>query len=265
MTPQIPQIMKNLFYEKLRENKYIVSFISNFMSIKSEIGNGVGSGKLFERLFVHFINKCTPFSAVHMNLMNSFWIWDIIISSHDISHIADELKEICRKNYPDVEQRITNLIGDDWIAISLKTYKDDACQITTDYSYREFLDEKLNGKSTEETDEFFNMLNKHDSNRYLIIALNTNDKKNEFFFRELSFNKKFEKIEFRQNVKLSQYNLILHGTPLFKVLYGKNQANAFQRGIWTSGKRSLNYFDLILKGKYEINDYFEKAILTTIV
>lgn len=235
------------------------------MSIKSQIGNGVGSGKLFERLFVHFINKCTPFSAVHMNLMNSFWIWDIVISSHDISLMTDELKEICRRNSPDVEQRITNLIGDDWIAISLKTYKDDACQITTDYSYREFLDERLAGASTEETDEFFNMLNKHDSNRYIIIALNTNDKKNEFFFRELSFNKRFEKIEFKQNIKLSQYNLILHGIPLFKVLYGKNQANAFQRGIWTSGKGSLDYFDLILKGEYEINDYFEKAILTTIV
>lgn len=256
--------MKSDFYNVLKNSKDIDNFISNFMSIKTQIGNGVGAGKLFERIFVQFINKKTPFFSIHMNLMNSNWIWDIIISKNDITSISDKIVEICKKNSGNVENELNELIGDQWIAISLKTYKDDACQITTDYSYRDFLDTNLGKNSTTNVDQFFKMLNKHDSNRYVIIALNT-DSNNNYYFRELSFNKRFEKIEFKQNRKLSQYNLIVDSEPYFKVLYGKNQANAFQRGIWTNKKGSLDYFDLIYKGKFVDNDYFENAILNTII
>ena len=136
------------------------------------------------------------------------------------------------------------------------------CQITTDYSYREFLDSNLKGSSTTEVDIFHNMLNKHNNEKYLIISLNTDNEN--YQFRELSFNKKLEKIEFKSNRKLSQYNLIFDGEPLFKVLYGKNQANAFQRGIWTNKLGSINYFPLIKKGRYQLNNYFEDVILRTI-
>jgi hypothetical protein len=256
--------MKSDFYSEIKENKDIDNFISNFMSIKKQIGNGVGAGKLFERIFVQFINKKTSFFSIHMNLMNSNWIWDILISKKDITSISSDIIEICRKNSNDVENQLNELIGDEWIAISLKTYKDDACQITTDYSYRDFLDNNLGKNSTTDVDQFFDMLNKHDNSRYIVIALNT-DSDNNYYFRELSFNKKFEKIEFKQNRKLSQYNLIIDNQPYFKVLYGKNQANAFQRGIWTNKRGSIEYFDLIYNGKFVDNDYFENAILQTII
>jgi hypothetical protein len=256
--------MKSDFYNVLKNSKDIDNFISNFMSIKTQIGNGVGAGKLFERIFVQFINKKTPFFSIHLNLMNSNWIWDIIISKKDITSISDKIVEICKKNSGNVENELNELLGDQWIAISLKTYKDDACQITTDYSYRDFLDTNLGKNSTTNVDQFFKMLNKHDNSKYIIIALNT-DSDNNYYFRELSFNKRFEKIEFKQNRKLSQYNLIVDNQPYFKVLYGKNQANAFQRGIWTNKKGSLDYFDLVYSGKFTNNDYFENAILNTII
>jgi len=68
------------FYDQLKNNPHLDEFISKFMSFKRGIGSGVGSGKLFERLFVEFINKKTQLSSIHLNLMNSNWIWDIIIS-----------------------------------------------------------------------------------------------------------------------------------------------------------------------------------------
>ncbi len=161
--------MKNYFYNELKNNKDIDTFISNFMSIKEQIGNGVGAGKLFERIFVQFINKKTTFFAIHMNLMNSNWIWDIIVSKKDINNISNEIISICRKNSTNIESELNDLIGDEWIAISLKTYKDDACQITTDYTYRDFLDKNLGKNSTDNVDEFFKMLNKHDDNKYIIM------------------------------------------------------------------------------------------------
>jgi len=104
------------------------------------------------------------------------------------------------------------------------------------------------------------MLNKHDKNKYVVISLNTDDNNN-YYFRELSFNKKFDKIEFKKNRKLSQYNLVINNQPFFKVLYGKNQANAFQRGIWTNKKGSIEYFDIIYQGKFVDNDFFEETII----
>jgi hypothetical protein len=178
--------------------------------------------------------------------------------------MASQIVEICRKNSPGIENELVELIGQDWVAVSLKTYKEDACQITTDYFYRDFLDNTLRGNSTDNVDEFFNILNRHNKDRYVVISLNT-DSKNNYYFRELSFTKRFERIEYKQNRKLSQYNLIINGQPFFKVLYGKNQANAFQRGIWTNKKGSIDYFDLIYAGKFVDNDYFENAILETII
>jgi len=256
--------MKIEFYKQIGNGDKMDNFISNFMSIKNQIGNGVGSGKLFERVFTQFIDKNTDFFSLHLNLMNNTWIWDIIVSPIDIRPFKNQIIEICKKNNYNTESDINNLIGHDWIAISLKTYKGDDCQITTDYSYREYLDQNLGRNSTRNVDEFFDMLNKHNHDKYLIIALNTDENLKKYYFRELSFNKKFDLIEFKQNRLLSQYNLILDGEPYFKVLYGKNQANAFQRGIWTNKKGSLNYFDLIHSGKYVDNDYFETMIIQTI-
>jgi hypothetical protein len=56
--------MKSEFYNEIKNNQDIDTFISNFMSIKKQIGNGVGAGKLFERIFVQFINKKTSFFSL---------------------------------------------------------------------------------------------------------------------------------------------------------------------------------------------------------
>jgi hypothetical protein len=288
-------------------------FISRFMDIKENIGNGVGAGKLFERLFVDFINRHNDNSmkdvyALHLNLSNSHFIWDIIISDNPNLTFAKEEIIFSIRNNVDIEQQISKIIGENWIGVSLKTYKEDACQITTDYSYRTYLEEKV-GESVEINEsiinDFYNLLNKHNKNRYVILALNTYDKigkiqndiqslkigltklknesrkdlqldkiykleslleisKNSYTFRLLSFDKKFDKISYKQNVKLSQYDLSIDGINYFKVLYGKNQANPFQRGIWTHNNNSIDYFKLIKSGSYQVDGYFQKMISSTI-
>jgi len=262
--------MKNLLFNELQKSTDLDLFISNFMSVKEQVGNGVGAGKLFERLFTQFINKTTKLSAIHMNLMNSEFIWDIIISDNKslITNKSEIINIIKSNTESDAEKLITQLIGDNWIAISLKTYKEDACQITTDYSYRTWLENNIgeqNSQNTTSITNFFNLLNKHDSNRYIIIALNTYAKTKIYTFRELIFSKIFDSIDYKKNKKLSQYNLILNSKPCFKILYGKNQANAFQRGIWTYNENGVNYFPIITKSTFVDNDYFERVIEATII
>jgi hypothetical protein len=150
--------------------------------------------------------------------------------------------------------------------------------------------------------EFNGLLNKHNQSRYLIIALNTYDnisannseieklekklknlksKKiiqetidklsllksktvdNVYTFRLLEFSRMFDKITFKKNTKLSQYDLSIGGENFFKVLYGKNQANAFQRGIWTHNKKSIEYFQMVKSGNYKKGIY-NKIIENTI-
>jgi hypothetical protein len=297
--------MKQIFLDKLTNTgSELDTFISRFLNIKANIGNGVGAGKLFERLFVDFVNKkLDNLYSVHLNLNNSQFIWDILISDVEIESKKDDIVSIIRSGNP-VEPQLDNLLGNNWIAVSLKTYKNDSCQITTDYSYRTYLEDKVS-KSTADSqtlNDFFSLLNKHDQNRYVILALNTYDNlsehlskikklkdnlentkknqtknlkslaileskivKNEYTFRLLTFDKKFDNITYKLNKKLSQYNLSIDGVKYFKVLYGKNQANPFQRGIWTFNDRSIEYFPLIKSGQYDPNsNYFDDKILSTI-
>lgn len=295
--------MKQLFLEKLSQTGTELDvFISHFMDIKSNIGNGVGAGKLFERLFVDFLNKKVEgVHSVHLNISNSSFIWDILVSDVEIESKKDDIINIIRSNDA-VESKLTEIIGKNWIGVSLKTYKEDACQITTDYSYRTYLENKVSESVADEAtlNEFFQFLNKHDKDRYVILALNTYDKisthqlsiekakrsfikskdkavletlknlesmdvSNEYTFRLLSFDKKFDDIIFKKNKKLSQYDLSIGGVNYFKVLYGKNQANPFQRGIWTHNNNSIEYFKLIKSGKFRTDtNYFNDKILSTI-
>lgn len=297
--------MKEVFLKKIQELN-LDNFISNFMDYKDSIGNGVGSGKAFEKFMCdHINNKMDDIYAIHLNLSNSSFIWDIVISDRkEALLLKDKLISIIKNESLDVESKITNEIGNNWLGISLKTYKDDACQITTDYSYRTYLEEnaKESELPIELMNEFNSLLNKHDQSRYLIMALNTYDNVsahnyeilklenklkslkskriiqntidkikllkakiavNEYTFRLLEFSKMFDKISYKKNSKLSQYDLSIDGEKLFKVLYGKNQANAFQRGIWTHNKKSIEYFQLIKKGRYKSGVY-NKIIESTI-
>jgi hypothetical protein len=58
--------------------------------------------------------------------------------------------------------------------------------------------------------------------------------------------------------------LVLHQDKITKVLYGKNQANPFQRGIWTHNSKSIEYFREIKTGEYGDVSYFKEKILSTI-
>jgi hypothetical protein len=87
---------------------------------------------------------------------------------------------------------------------------------------------------------------------------------NQYTFRLLTFDKKFDKITFKKNTKLTQYDLSIDGINYFKVLYGKNQANPFQRGIWTHNSKSIEYFQEIKTGEYGDVSYFRDKILSTI-
>jgi len=245
------------------------------MDIKFQIGNGVGAGKLFERLFTGFINEYNKKSqvmeglyAIDLNLSNSNFIWDIIISDNEkLLFDENEIINIIKNNQNNlklIEDNLIKIIGNNWIGVSLKTYKNDCFQITTDYSYREFLENEIGESDVigETVNKFYSLLNKYDKNRYLILALNTYD--NHYTFRLLDFDKKFDKIEFKKNRKLSQYNIYLNNEIIIKVLYGKNQANPYQRGIWTHNVKSIEYFQLIKSGNYKRDNYFENAILSTI-
>ena len=296
--------MKNTFLNKLSTIN-LDEFISNFMDYKDSIGNGVGAGKAFERFMCNQINdKMNGVYAIHLNLSNSSFIWDIIVTDNkNALSLKDTLINVI-KNESDIEGKITETLGNNWLGISLKTYKDDACQITTDYSYRTYLEEKAleSELPTDLMVEFNSLLNKHDQSRYLIMALNTYDnvsahnseieklenklkslknKKlvqettdkikflkiqtvvNVYTFRLLEFSKMFDKISYKKNSKLSQYDLSIGGENLFKVLYGKNQANAFQRGIWTHNKKSIEYFQMVKTGNYKPGVY-NKIIESTI-
>ena len=301
--------IKPLFLTKLGQcGTELDTFIARFMDIKRNIGNGVGAGKFFENLFSEFVNqKMDGVYGIHLNLSNSSFIWDIIIT--DDAKASEKVSTITSiiKNGVDVEANISEVLGDNWIGVSLKTYKEDACQITTDYSYRTYLEELFSeGEVTgEQINEFFTMLNKHDTDRYVIMALNTYDRKlsklneiekeknalvrlksddkikvkqtlvtkleseldsvvNQYTFRLLSFDKKFDKITYKKNTKLSQYDLSIDGVNYFKVLYGKNQANPFQRGIWTHNSKSIEYFREVKTGEYGDLSYFREKILSTI-
>jgi len=307
--------MKKIFLDSLNKcGTDLDTFISRFMSIKENIGNGVGAGKLFESLFSNYINsKIDNIYSIHMNLSNSSFIWDIIITDDKDVISKREIIISIIKNGSNIEENITKVIGDNWIGISLKTYKEDACQITTDYSYRTYLEEKVGEGSIsgDNVNEFFGLLNKHDKERYIILALNTYNKigahkaevekttetltklensktitkkiadnitllkvklkelqsqtvLNKYTFRLLSFDQKFDEIKYKKNQKLSQYDISIGSNTYFKVLYGKNQANAFQRGIWTHNNDSINYFTLIKSGNFMESNYFEETILSTI-
>lgn len=305
----IEEKIKQVFLSKLGQcGTELDSFISKFMDIKSNIGNGVGAGKLFETLFSAFVNqKMSDIYSLHLNLSNSHFIWDIIITDNPNARleIANIIAAI--KAGGNIEQSISDIIGDNWMGISLKTYKEDACKITTDYSYRTYLESLfMEGEITgDQIDDFFSMLNKHDKDRYVIMALNTYDRKlsklneiekekksllkikseakrnikesliarleseidtvtNRYSFRLLSFDKKFDKISFKKNSAHSQYDLSIDGVNYFKVLYGKNQANPFQRGIWTHNAKSIEYFQEIKTGEYKEVSYFKEKLLSTV-
>lgn len=192
----------------------------------------------------------------------------MVSDNKDILKYKSEIIDLVKSRNNNFINLVSELIGDNWIGTSLKTYKEDACQITTDYSYRTWLEKEIGDKSTEDSiklNEFFNFLNKHDNDRFTIIALNTYENSQVYTLRELTFDKVFDKIDYKINKKLSQYNLIKNNKCYFKVLYGKNQANAFQRGIWTYSKSGVEYFPIIVKGNYEINDYFDRIVISTII
>lgn len=299
---------KQLFLKKLSQcGSELDSFISKFMDTKYNIGNGVGAGKLFETLFSAFVNqKMQDVYSLHLNLSNSHFIWDIIITENPLAYLEIANIIVAIKAGGKIEQSISDIIGDNWIGISLKTYKEDACQITTDYSYRTYLEDLfMEGEiSGDQIDDFFLMLNKNDKDRYAIMALNTYDRKlskineiekekrallkikheassnvkksliakleseldnvtNKYSFRLLSFDKKFDKIIFKKNSTHSQYDLLIDGVKYFKVLYGKNQANPFQRGIWTHNAKSIEYFQEIKSGEYKEVSYFKEKLLST--
>jgi hypothetical protein len=301
--------IKPLFLTKLGQcGIELDTFIARFMDIKRNIGNGVGAGKFFESLFADFVNqKMEGVYAIHLNLSNSSFIWDIIITDDPKATEKTSIITDIIKIGVDIEAGISAVLGDNWMGISLKTYKEDACQITTDYSYRTYLEGLFTEGSVtgDQINEFFSMLNKHDNERYVIMALNTYDRKlsklneiekeksalarlksevkikdkkdlitkleseldtvvNQYTFRLLSFDKKFDKITYKKNTKLSQYDLSIDGVNYFKVLYGKNQANPFQRGIWTHNSKSIEYFREIKTGEYGDVSYFRDKILSTI-
>lgn len=301
--------IKPLFLTKLGQcSTELDTFIARFMDIKRNIGNGVGAGKFFESLFADFVNqKMDDVYGIHLNLSNSSFIWDIIITDDPKASEKVSIITSIIKNGVDIETSISEVLGDNWMGVSLKTYKEDACQITTDYSYRTYLESKFTEGEIvgDQINDFFSMLNKHDTDRYVIMALNTYDRKqskldkiekeknsltrlksvvkiktkqelvakleselgsvvNQYTFRLLTFDKKFDKITFKKNTKLTQYDLSIGGVNYFKVLYGKNQANPFQRGIWTHNSKSIEYFQEIKTGEYGDVSYFRDKILSTI-
>ena len=196
--------MKEKFLKKLSEcGVEMDSFISKFMDIKMNIGNGVGAGKLFESLFSEFVNqKMDDIYSLHLNLSNSTFIWDLIITDDKDCNNKLQLVIDAIKSGIDIEKNISNILGDNWIGTSLKTYKDDSCQITTDYSYRTYLESKFSSGEIigNNIDEFFSMLNKHDKDRYTIIALNTYDRKSSHVE---TINREIENLE-KLNEKLIQ-------------------------------------------------------------
>jgi hypothetical protein len=90
--------MKSIFLNKLSEIN-LDEFISNFMDYKESIGNGVGAGKAFERFMCEQINdKMYDVYAIHLNLSNSSFIWDIIVTDNKNSLSMREILQQIFKN-----------------------------------------------------------------------------------------------------------------------------------------------------------------------
>ncbi len=250
------KFFKNIVF---KDKNKITKAVENFYSFKKRF-NGQSVGSISQELFVQIINKKTN------------------VYAKDISRALERRgreEDIALSNnkFPD------NILFEDidnFFNISLKTAsKDDSTsslviQLTTNYKFRNLLDDYNDNIKQDKIEEITNS-EEFDSitkTPLVILLFDERIKKYGIFYFDFNLYKNdIKEIEKRQNrIHISYYIKNKNNDEISKVLYGKNQANAFQRGVWTiyNNKTSKYFIPLIDWSDFNIIDFkynfFEEGV-----
>lgn len=211
--------------------------MKNFTLLKKRF-NGQAIGSLAQELFVQIINKTSNAKAIDISKL---------IEKHgreeDVVIDFGRGKSIDNFKYESI---------DDYFTASLKTASKTAgrqltVQLTTNYEFRDTLDKYDHDIKEEELIEVLNSeILTSIKNTPLIVFL-FNEETSEYGLFGFDFYSLFDDVLYinrrKNRVHITYYLVNNSDNEIAKILYGKNQANAFQRGMWlTYNNLTKKYF-----------------------
>jgi hypothetical protein len=245
---------KEAFFKEIRNiDKNVVSqFAKDVLEIR-KIYNGVAAGKTVELMFSCLIRKYTSFFANRLELRNSNESADIVVSEKE--RFLRNLNKIIKKN---------NSLPENVLFMSLKNYQKNECQISTGKFrgggfYREHCESVLGDKVKTESEDLIKKVVgkiKSDLFRSQKTTLSLNAFDDLFVISNMEFaSDDIDKIVLEKLRKYKNYRFYSDKCDkyVFEIKYGKNQANPYQRGIWT---KNIGFFDTIKSVPYAEDECF---------
>lgn len=186
-------------------------------------------------------------------------------------------KDLYRAKSKEEDIKIINEITKEEFPVSLKAYGNGPLQLSTDKTSRMFSRLEKEGQNILKIEQVQSILSDPafaDFHNINVLPLIYDEKKqlcNILVFNyERAINDtakiiKYEKGSGRKHPVYKFHNI--SGDYICEVRYGKVDANALQRGLWTHTKNGLNYFDSITNGwiKYSLNHILVRLLSHSLV
>lgn len=239
-------------------NKIMNNFVTLLTDMKSNIlGSGVANGKMFEYQLSLLLNNFTNFYASPpLNLSNNKNATaDILVSMNkNITNV--ELVKSCIPPNREIQHEVLKqlLDGHDFLDLSLKSYANEACQITTQHGLRTICEDLITDSNlctdSKILDVIIKDLNRITKGHKIIMSCQTFPiTKNYHIYLYDGFSK-IDGIKFRPTKQHSRYDLLSEGRVVAYFTYGTTRADAFQRGLWV---KDLTFFNKIYEGEFKTN------------
>lgn len=236
--------------------------VSNINAYRDFIGNGVAVGKLAEPIIAQLLNDPSrnmhsfPFVFTGKNPP-----FDIIVykAPKEIPRSKfTEVRSLYAQNYSRFHTETTSIVGSgNWCGISIKNYINEAAQISTNYSIREYCESVLGDEEKIYEDQaivqkIYGHLKSELGHETILFLNSFPDTKTYQFALFDTEGIKITSIEYHRLTKHARYTFRIGKNPIFHLKYGMNQANPYQRGAWVD---DLSCLPLLRKGSYVRSDF----------
>jgi hypothetical protein len=238
--------------------------VSSINAYRAFIGNGVAVGKLAEPIFARLLNAPDQgFYAFHFAFTGKNPPFDVMLYRAKAEIPARrfaEQRRLFSDDFSSFHDAISGIVGgNQWCGISIKNYINEEAQISTNYQIRDLCEKQFGAverivNANEEVQRMFATVVRELSHE-TILFLNSFPKDSTYqiaIFDPQEIH--ITDIQFKTMTKHSRYIFQQHGSAVFHVKYGKNQANPYQRGLWVD---DLSKLSILRKGKYRATNFGE--------
>lgn len=240
-------------------DKFLIKFGKSFKG-KNPVINGVMANVFSMRI----IGNKTHGDLAEIALteyINQF------VAGYKAKHTGKE-KFRAKKHEEDIE--VTDKSTGDKIPISIKAYGSGPLQLSTnkESSMFSYLSKVIGKKALSDLEKISSILNSScfsDLGKVNILPLIYNERKKSFKIIVFDLKKAYlsvSKIKYFPPRKLGKKKTFpiykffgKNNQYIFEVRYGDARANALQRGMWTHTENAKPFFDKILDGSYDINQF----------